>query len=323
MGLCLAADYSLAQPPGGRPDGGGQGGFGPGGGRGNRGGGFGGRGFGFGEASFTFELRRNESFAKKVNLTEDQKQQINELDMEKRELYRSAFQPGPGAEEAQAKIKEIDNKILALLTAEQKVVWEERKTELKAEAEARGQVGDRPAPGGERPAGDRPRSDGGSSTQGPPRRTVFSDEKPPEGTTATASFSSRATAAATGDSPAGAGGADARNGDVTLSFNFRYAPWADVLKLFAEAAGLTLDLNDVPPGTFNYYDEKTYTVTEALDVLNGYLLPKGYVLIRRDRFLVSLNIDPGIHPALLPTITVDDLPKRGQNELLIVDVPLE
>src|SRR5205814_1962413 len=45
--------------------------------------------------------------------------------------------------------------------------------------------------------------------------------------------------------------------------------------------------------------------------------------IRRDRFLVSLNIDNGIPPSMLPTITVEELPKRGQNELLIVDVPLE
>src|SRR5207249_3687447 len=38
-----------------------------------------------------------------------------------------------------------------------------------------------------------------------------------------------------------------------LSFNFRHAPWADVLKAFAELSELTLDLNVVPPGTFNYF----------------------------------------------------------------------
>jgi len=114
-----------------------------------------------------------------------------------------------------------------------------------------------------------------------------------------------------------------KNGTVNkLSFNFRYAPWADVLKLFAEAADLTLDLNQVPPGTFNYYDRKAYTPLEALDILNGYLLPKGYILVRRDEFLVSINIDNGIPPNLIPNISIEELPRRGKNELVSVVLKL-
>jgi type II secretory pathway component GspD/PulD (secretin)/Spy/CpxP family protein refolding chaperone len=108
-----------------------------------------------------------------------------------------------------------------------------------------------------------------------------------------------------------------------VSFNFRHAAWADVLKKFAELAGLTLDLNVVPPGTFNYLDDKEYTPTEALDVLNGYLLQKGYILVRRDSFLVVLNIDDGIPPNLVPHVTVDELPKRGKNELMNLIIPIE
>lgn len=108
-----------------------------------------------------------------------------------------------------------------------------------------------------------------------------------------------------------------------LSFNFRYAPWADVLKLFADAAGLTLDLDEVPPGTFNYYDAREYTPAEALDVLNGYLLQKGYLLVHRDEFLVVLNIDNPIPPNLIPTVELADLPNRGRNELMTVVLPVE
>ena len=108
-----------------------------------------------------------------------------------------------------------------------------------------------------------------------------------------------------------------------MSFNFRYAPWPDVLKLFAETAGLTMDLNDTPTGTFNYLDDHPYTVTEALDVLNGYLLPKGYVLVRRDRFLVCLNLDDGIPPNLVPVISAAELPHRGKNELVSIVIPLD
>ena len=108
-----------------------------------------------------------------------------------------------------------------------------------------------------------------------------------------------------------------------LSFNFRYAPWSDVLQMFAEVAGLTLDLSDVPPGTFNYFDARQYTPTEALDVLNGYLLRRGYLMVHRDEFLVVVNIDQGIPPNLVPFVRPDDLAARGRNELMTVVFPLE
>lgn len=108
----------------------------------------------------------------------------------------------------------------------------------------------------------------------------------------------------------------------TLTFNFRFAPWSEVLKEFASYANLTLDLNEVPPGTFNYLDDRRYTPTEALDVLNGYLLQKGYILVRRDHFLVCLNIDDGIPPNLIPNITVEELAERGRNELVNVVFPI-
>ncbi|MBS0202073.1 MAG: hypothetical protein JSS49_04175 [Planctomycetes bacterium] len=328
VGLLLAADMVMAQPPGGegRPD---RSGFQGGGGRQR---GFGGFGFG-GEPTLGREMR-NETFAEKLNLSEEQKELLKEIDMETFEMFRGMGRGGGGGgggtpEEAEkrraefeAKLKEIEAKRVAILTAEQKAIWEERKTELKAEQAARD-------------AG-RTRSDTPASTpavtipQTAPRRTVFLDEKPPEGVAPTASFSRSIPAGIVGGGGGGGGvattadaAAPAKDGEATLSFNFRYAPWADVLKLFAEAANLTLDLNDVPPGTFNYYDSKSYTVTEALDVLNGYLLPKGYVLIRRDQFLVSLNIDNGIPPTMVPTIAVEELSKRGANELVIVDVSVD
>src|SRR5690606_3750490 len=52
-----------------------------------------------------------------------------------------------------------------------------------------------------------------------------------------------------------------------LYFNLQNAPWSEVLPLFAEAAGLTLDLHTIPPGSFSHIDDKGYTITEALDVI--------------------------------------------------------
>ncbi|MCA9016287.1 MAG: hypothetical protein KDA77_13225, partial [Planctomycetaceae bacterium] len=108
-----------------------------------------------------------------------------------------------------------------------------------------------------------------------------------------------------------------------MSFNFRFAPWGDVLKLFAESAGYTLDLNDVPPGTFNYFDNGSYTPTEALDIINGYLIQKGYIIVRRNQFLVVLNIDNGIPPNLVPIVEPNEIAQRGKNELMSVTFQLE
>ncbi|MFM8218491.1 MAG: hypothetical protein ACKOJF_06155, partial [Planctomycetaceae bacterium] len=125
------------------------------------------------------------------------------------------------------------------------------------------------------------------------------------------------------DSPAGAGETPEINPDeVEVRFNFRFAPWENVLKLFAETAGLSLDMNEVPSGTFNYFDSKKYTVREALDVLNGYLLRKGFTLVYRDRFLVVWNLDEPPPPNLIPQVALEDLGDRGKNELMSVIIPL-
>ncbi len=133
------------------------------------------------------------------------------------------------------------------------------------------------------------------------------------------------TVAADGDEPATTSfGALPKNGAPVkvLSFNFRFAPWTDVLELFAEVADLTLDLTEVPPGSFNYYDNGTYSPTEALDIINGYLQQRGFLLVRRDQFLVVVNVDRPIPPNLVPTVTIEEVPKRGRNELMTVLLPL-
>jgi type II secretory pathway component GspD/PulD (secretin) len=305
--LCLEVEPTFAQPPGGsleRPQ---EGGF-----RRGR--------FGGGDGVSLSSALRDEKFAEKLALTEDQKKKLEQLRMD----MFTAFRSGASREEMPNIMKEFEQKAVDVLSAEQKQIWEVRKEELKVEVAARDaeRGGTGRGPGGEQrgPGGSR---DAVSPTPKPaPRRTDFVDEKPPEGATVTATFGPRVA-----DASAGGGKvpnpADDKHEGPKLAFNFRYAPWADVLKLFSEAANLTLDLNDVPPGTFNYFDEKTYTVTEALDVLNGYLLPKGFVLIRRDQFLVSLNIDNGIPPNLIPNITIEELPQRGANELLSIVIPLE
>ncbi len=107
-----------------------------------------------------------------------------------------------------------------------------------------------------------------------------------------------------------------------LRFNFRFQPWVDVLTWLAESADLSLVLDAPPPGTFNYTDSRTYSASDAIDLLNGVLATKGYTIIRRERMLLLVNLADGIPQDLIPEITVDELERRGRFELASVVFPL-
>jgi type II secretory pathway component GspD/PulD (secretin) len=107
-----------------------------------------------------------------------------------------------------------------------------------------------------------------------------------------------------------------------LRFSFRFQRWSDVLEWFAEQANLSLVIDAPPPGTFNYSDNRDYSVSEALDLLNGVLLTKGYTLIRRDRMLTVINLADGVPEALVPRITLTDLESRGRFEIVSMLFPV-
>ncbi len=121
-----------------------------------------------------------------------------------------------------------------------------------------------------------------------------------------------------------AGGEKSKGDEPAVSFQLQNAPWEFVLREFGRKAGYTLQLLDIPPGTLTYADRKTYTPDEALDILHGYLLQEGFVMVKRDRFLVVLNVDKRpIPPNLIPNVAPEDLAKRGSNELVNVIMPLQ
>lgn len=108
-----------------------------------------------------------------------------------------------------------------------------------------------------------------------------------------------------------------------LKFNFRFQKWADVLDWMADEAGLSLVMDEAPTGTFNYSDTKEYSPTEAIDLLNGWLMTKGYTLVRRERMLMCLNLKGGLPDNAIPRVTVDDLAMRGRFEFVSVLIPLQ
>ena len=111
--------------------------------------------------------------------------------------------------------------------------------------------------------------------------------------------------------------------NVGLKFNFRYQPWEDVLNWFAQQAGFSLVMNAPPAGTFNYSDDHSYTPAEAIDLLNGVLLTKGYTLLLRDRMLMLINLEDGIPPNLVSTVPNERLDERGEFELVSTLFQLE
>jgi len=131
------------------------------------------------------------------------------------------------------------------------------------------------------------------------------------------------TPAAASEKPADDPAAETKlDSDAKITFSFRYQPWQEVLDWFADQAGLSLLIESPPPGTFNYRDSRSYTPAEALDVLNGVLLTKGYTLVRRGRMLVVVNLEDGVPPNLVPDVPLEELDKRGEYELIRVLFPV-
>ena len=133
---------------------------------------------------------------------------------------------------------------------------------------------------------------------------------------ATTPEAAQPTAAQPAPSDAAAPALPPRAEQPRLQFSFRYAPWEDVLKWLADEADLSLQVDHPPPGTFNYDDSRTYTLSEAIDLINGVLLTKGYTLLRRDRMLTVVNLEDEIPPLLVELVPPEKLDERGQFELV-------
>ncbi len=113
--------------------------------------------------------------------------------------------------------------------------------------------------------------------------------------------------------------------NAKLVINFpNGAEWQTVLKWIAGEADLSLQLDTIPTGTFTYRDTRKYTVAQAIDIMNGVLLGKGYTLVRRQRTLLvidlgsgeSAEVTRGLIRELAQLVTPDQLDDRGEFELL-------
>ncbi|MEO1998833.1 MAG: secretin N-terminal domain-containing protein [Planctomycetaceae bacterium] len=268
-----------------------------------------------------------DDIASELKLTDKQRDDLRAVSEKRREAFRGLR--GASEEDVTKLREDFESKSRAILTTEQQGQWQAKLGPALASAAPQ----DKKNTPYEEDAGKKDAEPADAKSNPPKTSTEVtkSDDKSPAPAPATAdNAGTKSTTTvrpdqdkSTGEVIVSFGDNKSRPGEpLAMSFNFQYAPWDGVLKLFAKSAGLTLHLRDVPPGTFNYLDDGKYTPTQAIDVLNGYLLQEGYILVHRDKFLVCLGYDEEkfgpVPPNLIPIVTAEDLPKRGQNELLSV-----
>lgn len=113
--------------------------------------------------------------------------------------------------------------------------------------------------------------------------------------------------------------------EKTFTFEMRDKPWASVFEWLRDHSDLPVVYNDKPQGTFNFIPRanKKYTIAEIMDILNEGLLSQNRILIRRDQSFLLAVANEKVDPQLIPRISVEDLAKRGNTELVSVVVPLK
>ncbi|MDA0659233.1 MAG: hypothetical protein O2931_09595 [Planctomycetota bacterium] len=105
-----------------------------------------------------------------------------------------------------------------------------------------------------------------------------------------------------------------------LRFNFHNAPWEKVLQWLADESDLSFSADVIPRGTFTYVDQnRELSPDRAIDLVNGYLLIKGYTLVRHDRMLIVIDLEEDLDrrlvSELVTEIPLEELEQRGRYEV--------
>ncbi|MCI0380116.1 MAG: hypothetical protein L0215_21235 [Gemmataceae bacterium] len=111
-----------------------------------------------------------------------------------------------------------------------------------------------------------------------------------------------------------------------LTVAFREQNWDKVFEWLVDQTGLPfLSAHKAPTGTFTLVTAPGFTLTipELIDLVNERLLASRFHVMRRDSAFLLLPADERIDPALVPTVPIEDLAKRGQTELVRVVLPLK
>ncbi len=111
-----------------------------------------------------------------------------------------------------------------------------------------------------------------------------------------------------------------------LRFSFNGARWREVLEWLCEAGDLALHVNELPAGSFTYSDSEYFTVSEAISRLNLFLIPQGYVAVRRGRLLTVITLGDSRSlqqlDAIAENVTLEELEALDAHQVVKCFVPL-
>ena len=113
------------------------------------------------------------------------------------------------------------------------------------------------------------------------------------------------------------------NEAATWQFSFYRAPWETVVRNFAQQNGFSLIINGLPQGEFNYFDQRSYTLREAIDILNDHLIPLGYIIVRNQTKLTVIARQNGIYEGIAPFVSLREVSMLSRNELATVAFPIK
>ena len=105
-----------------------------------------------------------------------------------------------------------------------------------------------------------------------------------------------------------------------IRISFQKAPWRMVLEWFANEAGLSLELESAPPGSFSYRDETgtTYSIDETFNLINSYLLRRNFLMVRTGKLLMLVNLNDGLPVELVRDVPLEKLDEIGDYEVVRV-----
>ena len=102
-----------------------------------------------------------------------------------------------------------------------------------------------------------------------------------------------------------------------VQFNYLGQPWTDVLQDYADAAGFTLDWLELPADFLNLTTRRSYTLSQAHDILNRHLLTRGFTMIAKEELLTVVKIS-NLDPSLVPKAAPDDLEDYSPHDFVRV-----
>ncbi|MEC9091903.1 MAG: hypothetical protein VX438_04300 [Planctomycetota bacterium] len=101
-----------------------------------------------------------------------------------------------------------------------------------------------------------------------------------------------------------------------LTFEFKRTAWGEVIRWFADEAKLDLNMAVTPEGSFNYSSNGEFSLLEAMDIINSFLIrEQGYILLRHANLIIVHDLNNEIPPTMIETIPLTELDSRGEYEL--------